>query len=207
MSDVFIHLVRHGETDWNAQNRLHGHSDSVLSDLGTRQALALSHSIRSLNIDAVYSSTSVRATQTAEIIMQSLSSECKICLSPLLKEIDLGPLEGMYLEQAAESYPKEYQDFFSNPDQFLLCGAETFFELQSRAVSFVKGIVNSHINESVLLVTHCAFIKTLLAFFEPRHLSNLWQSPQLLNCSHSILHFVSDDEVIILQYTNASTIS
>jgi len=86
-------LVRHGETDWNAEGRLQGHTDRPLSDFGRGQARRLAGELESEEIDAVYSSDLARARETAEIVGERLG--LPVVLEPDLREKDWGNWEGL----------------------------------------------------------------------------------------------------------------
>ena len=62
-------IVRHGETVWNAEGRIQGHSDTKLSDHGVLQAQAVARRLADATIDAAYSSDLARASETANIIL------------------------------------------------------------------------------------------------------------------------------------------
>jgi 2,3-bisphosphoglycerate-dependent phosphoglycerate mutase len=86
-------LVRHGETDWNADGRLQGHTDRPLSDFGRRQARRLAEELEGEELQAIYSSDLARARETAEIVGERLGLPVE--LDPDLREKDWGNWEGL----------------------------------------------------------------------------------------------------------------
>jgi broad specificity phosphatase PhoE len=86
-------LVRHGETDWNADGRLQGQTDRPLSDFGRRQARQLADEIGGEELEAIYSSDLARARETAEIVGERLG--LPVVLDPDLREKDWGTWEGL----------------------------------------------------------------------------------------------------------------
>ncbi len=86
-------LVRHGETDWNADGRLQGHTDRPLSDYGRRQAQKLADALEGEEFDAIYASDLARARETAEIVAERL--RLPVVLDPDLREKDWGNWEGL----------------------------------------------------------------------------------------------------------------
>ncbi|WP_371931551.1 histidine phosphatase family protein [Bacillus sp. MMSF_3328] len=67
-----ICLVRHGQTDWNAEGRIQGRTDIELNEMGVRQAAACRDHLANENWDIIISSPLQRARQTAEIINQNI---------------------------------------------------------------------------------------------------------------------------------------
>ena len=86
-------LVRHGETDWNAEGRLQGHTDRPLSDYGRRQARRLAEELEGEELEAIYSSDLARARETAEIVGERLG--LPTMFDPDLREKDWGTWEGL----------------------------------------------------------------------------------------------------------------
>jgi broad specificity phosphatase PhoE len=86
-------LVRHGETDWNADGRLQGQTDRPLSEFGRRQARRLADELADEGLEAIYSSDLVRARETAEIVAGPLG--LPVNLDPDLREKDWGTWEGL----------------------------------------------------------------------------------------------------------------
>ena len=83
-----LHLIRHGQTNWNEERRIQGQSDSVLTELGIRQAQALGERLRAIDYAAHYSSSSVRTRQTTE---HAFPSATGVRFLDELREIYLGP--------------------------------------------------------------------------------------------------------------------
>jgi broad specificity phosphatase PhoE len=86
-------LVRHGETDWNADGRLQGQTDRPLSDYGRSQARQLAEELGDDGVEAIYSSDLARARETAEIVGDRLG--LPVVLDPDLREKDWGNWEGL----------------------------------------------------------------------------------------------------------------
>ncbi len=86
-------LVRHGETDWNAEGRLQGQTDRPLSDYGRRQARQLAEELADEDLAAIYASDLARARQTAEIVGERIGLPVE--LDAGLREKDWGTWEGL----------------------------------------------------------------------------------------------------------------
>ncbi len=85
-----VYLVRHGETQWNAERRIQGQSDSPLTAKGEQQAMQVGERARSLGITHIISSDLGRTKRTAEIIAQACG--CDITFDSRLRELDMGVL-------------------------------------------------------------------------------------------------------------------
>ncbi|SQI27432.1 phosphoglycerate mutase 2 [Salmonella enterica subsp. arizonae] len=82
-----VYLVRHGETQWNAERRIQGQSDSPLTAKGEQQAMQVGERARSLGITHIISSDLGRTKRTAEIIAQACG--CDITFDSRLRELDM----------------------------------------------------------------------------------------------------------------------
>ena len=129
-------LVRHGETDWNAEGRLQGQTDRPLSAYGRRQAKELAGELADEEFDAVYSSDLARARETAEIVGERLG--LPVVLDPGLREKDWGSWEGL---TGAE---RETVDFVG----------ESTERHQERVLRALRRIAERHPGGRVLVVTH-----------------------------------------------------
>lgn len=83
-----IFLVRHGETQWNAERRLQGQSNSPLTEQGQQQAKRVGERVAAYGITHIISSDLGRAKQTAEIIAEFTG--CPVSTDPRLRELNMG---------------------------------------------------------------------------------------------------------------------
>jgi probable phosphoglycerate mutase len=95
-----VYLVRHGETQWNAERRIQGHSDSPLTEKGEQQAWQVAERAKALGITHIIASDLGRTRRTAEIIAELCG--CDITLDSRLRELDMGVLEKRNLETLTE---------------------------------------------------------------------------------------------------------
>ncbi len=89
-----LYLVRHGETDWNAEGRLMGSTDRPLNTRGERQAATLAADLAGVRWDRAFSSPLARARRTADVVLAALSNAPPLLLDDRLREMDFGPYEG-----------------------------------------------------------------------------------------------------------------
>lgn len=85
-------FARHGQTEWNAQNRFVGRADIPLNSTGTEQAKQLAKSVFEHDIDLIYTSPLQRAKQTANCV--SDRTQIPVRVHHGLAEVDVGYLEG-----------------------------------------------------------------------------------------------------------------
>lgn len=98
-----IFLARHGETDWNAQERWQGHADPPLNARGRDQARALAAKLARVSFEAVYSSDLARARETAEIV--AFARGMSVYTDRGLREIDVGSWQGLTNDEVTERFP------------------------------------------------------------------------------------------------------
>lgn len=144
-----VRIARHAETTWNAVARYQGRLETPLSPLGQAQAQALSKALRDRGIARIISSPLSRAVQTAYPL--SSVTDVPIETEPLLTEIALGPWEGRYREEIAQSEPVLYWEWREHPDRVRFANGETLRAVADRWKAFVDAFEPS---EDTLIVTH-----------------------------------------------------
>jgi broad specificity phosphatase PhoE len=135
-------LVRHGETDWNAEGRLQGQTDRPLNDFGRRQAQRLGAELEADDLESIYSSDLARARETAEIVGERLG--LPVAFEPDLREKDWGNWEGLTPEER---------------DRVEFVGESTEAH-QERTLAALRRIAERHPGDRlVLVVTHGGSIR------------------------------------------------
>lgn len=99
-------LVRHGETDWNAEGRLQGQLDVGLNAMGRAQAAALARRLAGARFEAIFSSDLSRARDTADAVAQALGLTVET--TPALRERFFGAFQGLTHAEAAALFPAEH---------------------------------------------------------------------------------------------------
>ena len=149
MTHLFV--IRHGETDFNAEGRLQGSIDTDLNDKGIAQARQAADNLLGMGIEAIVSSPLKRASQTAAIIAEKLQLE--VLYLPQFVERCLGFFEGMTYTEIGKNYKTELEtwtrQYFSAPP-----GGESIFEVSLRVHNGLERIYSLYPEKTVLLVTH-----------------------------------------------------
>ena len=197
-----LHLIRHGQTDWNEERRVQGQSDSRLTQLGREQAIELRQRIQLVEFDKVFCSSSFRTRQTAANLFPERRVEIEYLDN--LREIFLGPWEGTLYDEIERREPDSFRHFWEEPHLFDVEGAESFYELQNRAVAAVERIAEQHLEQQIAVVSHGALIKTILCHVENLPMSALWTPPHMHNCAHSIIRFSANGSKEIVQYADVA---
>ncbi|MGM0216794.1 histidine phosphatase family protein [Enterococcus sp. AZ109] len=140
-----LYLMRHGETLFNAQQKVQGWCDSPLTEAGKEQALAARNYFQQKNIhfDHCYASTQERACDTLELVIGSQTYSRR----KNLKEMFFGQFEGAstYLQpKGPESYESFYVDF----------GGESGEEVRQRILAELTDIMTNEVESTAIVVSH-----------------------------------------------------
>ena len=181
-------LVRHGETDWNAENRFQGHADPPLNETGRAQARALATELRREAFAALYTSPLQRAAETAAIIGYELALEPR--WDDALKEVDVGSWSGLTRAEVEQRYPTGFARWLEYGHGW--DDGETYDELGDRVVTGLTRIAERHDGGHVLAITHGGPIRSALAVAERVSFDEARRSIHVIgNCSVVGLAFLN----------------
>ncbi|WP_107838249.1 histidine phosphatase family protein [Metasolibacillus meyeri] len=185
-----LYITRHGETIWNTQGRLQGWQDSDLTENGIKNALALGKRLKDIEFNAIYTSPSNRALQTASLIKGNRKQI--IIEESNLREIFLGEWEGQTHEEVEQQHPEEYHAFWHTPHLYAPVSGESFEQLQTRVTNFLNQLLLQHNDGNILIVTHTVFIKAFLMHCKKLSIEQLWSPPFIHDTSLSIIEIDND---------------
>ncbi len=179
-------LVRHGETDWNAQGRAQGHADVPLNDVGRTQARAVAPVLAAFGPARVWSSDLARALQTAEYV--AAASGLPVEPDARLREYDVGRRSGLTMDEFAERYPEEYAAWVAHDPSRRVAGEESTEEVRDRILPALHECLASlEPGQTGIVVLHGACLKVgVMALLDwPWELSGSLQGPE--NCAYCVL--------------------
>jgi len=167
-------LARHGETDWNRQQRWQGHADVPLNDAGREQARALAEELAGEPLAAIYSSDLLRAYETARAVAER--KEMDVIVDRDLREIDVGAWSGLTHDEIRDRFPDDFRAW-SEGGIPVGRGGETNDDLHARVVAAAHRIAAAHAGEQVLVVSHGGALRTLAL-----HADAIESDARLENC-------------------------
>lgn len=156
-----IYIVRHGETEWNVAKRIQGHTDSPLTDVGIKQAKEVGELLRDVQFDAIFSSDSLRAKRTAEIMQ--LERKLAVVTTEILRERYFGTFEGKHVDTI-----KEFDEIFDSLDEAEKASytfspdMESDNDVTQRFLMFLREIAVRYAGKTLLVVTHGGVLRSFL---------------------------------------------
>jgi len=154
-----IVLWRHGQTNWNIENRFQGHSDIPLNDVGLQQAERAAPLLLALRPSKIISSDLIRAQQTAAALAKI--STLDVAIDPGLRETNGGNWEGKTgAENRAEDYDR-FVNWLDGDDQPAGQTGERRSEIAARAVNAINAALHEDVS-TLIVVTHGGTARCIL---------------------------------------------
>ena len=199
MTEIII--IRHGETEWNKTGRFQGHSDVPLSAEGRAQAAALGKNLVVDHVDAIYASDLTRAMETAAPLAQRFGLE--VISDPQLRELNFGAWEGRNFNDVNAENPNAMKNFYTDPEQADIPESEPFPEFQRRIAGRVREIVAQERGKRIVIVSHGASIRILLADLLSMPIRSIWHLSQL-NTAVNKIRFEDDGFAVVTLMNDTS---
>ena len=170
MTTVF--LIRHGQSEGNAEGRFGGHTATPLSARGRRQARVTARTLAKERFTAIYSSDLLRAIETAEALARL--THLKVQPTAAFRERSVGVMEGMTFEEAAEAHPEQYAALLRRDFDHVMRGGESYRQLLDRASQKLDEAIANNQGGRIAVFTHTGTICILTL-----HLMGALDAPEL----------------------------
>jgi len=162
-------LVRHGQSQYNLENRFTGWRDIDLTEAGRQEARQAGIQLKGEKIDLAFTSTLVRAQHTLDIILE----ECGLQTIPVIKDKALnersyGDLEGLNKADTAAKYGAEQVHIWRRSYDIAPPGGESLKDTCQRVIPYFVSHILPHLakGENVLIVAHGNSLRALVMFLE-----------------------------------------
>ena len=154
-----ICLIRHGETAWNVEKRIQGHTDIPLNETGRAQALAMAFNAAHHRFRAIYSSDLMRAVETAQVLAQREELEVKSL--PQLRERHFGLFQGLTVAEGAELYPQAYARYVARDLDYYFDTGESLRSFAARVADGIDWLVRHHSGQTIAAVCHSGVLDVI----------------------------------------------
>lgn len=191
-------LIRHGQSQGNAEQRFGGHSATPLSARGRAESDATARALRAEPLAAIYSSDLRRAVETAAPLARALGLDVR--QTSAFRERSVGHLEGLTFAEAAASHPEEYAALLRRDFEHVILGGESYRQMLERAAAELDRAIAQHAGETVAVFTHtgtiCILALHLMGALDAPALRPVWIASS--NCGITRFHLQRDGLVRVL---------
>jgi 2,3-bisphosphoglycerate-dependent phosphoglycerate mutase len=162
-------LVRHGQSEWNLQNRFTGETDVPLTVKGRKEAGLAGDKLRGLNFSHAFTSVLIRAIETLELILQHAGqTDCPVTRDPALNERNYGRLQGLNKADVAHEYGAEQVALWRRSYSVRPPGGESLADTAARVLPYYRKAIEPILREGkdVLVVAHGNSLRALMMSLE-----------------------------------------
>jgi len=172
MNTTRVLLIRHGQSEGNAEGRFGGHTATPLSARGRLQAEATAKALSSENLTAIYSSDLPRAVETAMPLARLTGLDVE--QTEAFRERDIGVMEGLTFEEAAAQHPEQYAALLRRDFDHVLLGGESYRQRLDRTSRLLDQAIEQHRGGRIAIFSHTGTICILTL-----HLMGALDAPEL----------------------------
>lgn len=191
-------LIRHGQSQGNAEGRFGGHTDTPLSPKGRKQAKATAKALASEKFSSIYSSDLPRAIETATPLANLTGAT--LITTDAFRERSVGVMEGLTFEEAAEQHPAEYQALLHRDFEHVLQGGESYRQMLDRSSRALDEAIAENKGGRIAVFTHtgaiCILSLHLMGALDAPELKPVWIATQ--NCALARFELRDDGFVRVL---------
>jgi len=165
-------LIRHGESQWNLENRFTGWVDVPLTAKGEEEARAAGEKLRSFHFDCAFTSGLMRAQHTLRIVLETIGQTAiPIKEDVALNERMYGELQGLNKAETAKKFGDEQVKIWRRSFDVPPPGGESLKDTAARVLPYYESHIYPELlaQKNVLVVAHGNSLRSLVMHLE--HLS------------------------------------
>jgi 2,3-bisphosphoglycerate-dependent phosphoglycerate mutase len=158
-------LLRHGESQWNLENRFTGWVDVPLSAKGVEEAKRAGGKLRGFTVDRAFSSVLARANETLRIVLEVLGqTNIPIEKDKALNERMYGDLQGLNKAETAKKYGDAQVKIWRRSYDVKPPGGESLKDTAERALPYYEKMVKPHLvkGETIIIAAHGNSLRALV---------------------------------------------
>lgn len=190
-------MIRHGETEFNKENRMQGWLDAPLTEDGLKQAQALAGRFRDIPLAGVYASDLSRAAVTAQILadVQGLTAQT----DPGLRELHMGTWSGQQIDDICRNDPDGIARCRAADPTWCAPGGETYPQLRQRMGETLARLAAKHEGQTIAVVSHGGGIRQILAQYKRLSWEEVRTEKIQGNTAVNLLEFDGTEVRILIQ--------
>lgn len=150
-------LIRHGETDSNAEKRYLGITNIGLNENGLREASKLKEKLKGESFDFVISSPLKRSVETANFLSDN------VITADDLEEINFGLFDNLTYDEIVKKYPLEHEMWLKSPYDFEFPKGESSFYMHKRVLEYIDKLLLKYKSGTIVIVTHAGVIRCVIS--------------------------------------------
>jgi len=158
-------LVRHGESQWNLENRFTGWIDIPLTEKGREEARRAAEKIRDIHFDRAYTSVLQRATESLDIMLQVIGQQgIPVAYDRALNERHYGDLQGLNKAETAEKFGKKQVHLWRRSYDVAPPGGESLKDTAARTLPYFEAHIlpDLHAGKNVLVSAHGNSLRSIV---------------------------------------------
>ncbi len=191
-------LIRHGQSQGNAEGRFGGHTDTPLSTRGRAEAGRTAQALASEPFSAIVCSDLARAIETASPLAKLAGLALQT--AEAVRERSVGVMEGLTFEEAAAQHPEQYAALLRRDFEHVLLGGESYRQTLDRAARKLDELVEQYKGGRIAIYTHtgtiCILALHIMGALDAPELKPVWIASR--NCGISRFELRDDGFVRVL---------
>lgn len=164
-----LFLVRHGQSQWNLENRFTGWQDVEITALGQLEAERAGQILKDERVDVAYTSKLTRAQHTLKIMLDEMGkTDTPVIIDGALNERAYGTLEGLNKAETAKKYGAEQVHIWRRSFDIAPPGGESLKDTYDRVIPYFENHIKPVIakGQNVLIVAHGNSLRALIMYLE-----------------------------------------